>query len=366
MDSSAPPRGVSPLSKLYCHARSKRPARLYCVTYPLCRRTMETRLLVLITSFALWGVSCSSSSATASSSGDLGSIPCHGPGCGSSTDAAIGGSSSKDGSTSVVNGSSGPDGGTLWSTLCGPQNIGCLPGPNPGVCGNVYAATSNLDAGADGGPADAYGANTGAGITLTCRVRSVADAPNVERACEGAGKGKSGDPCLSTLGCGVGLTCVSDGLAAVCLPYCCADPESCANDSYCTTRKTTISTVPPVAGPDVPVCALANSCPLNEPYPCPQNKTCTCPTGKACMVVRRQGLTACVTPGTGKQGDYCPCAAGYVCSNSTFTCLQLCQLGSLNASNASNAGCLTGTTCQASNDVPSGWGVCNDVPMLIN
>jgi hypothetical protein len=27
---------------------------------------------------------------------------------------------------------------------------------------------------------------------------------------------------------------------------------------------------------------------------------------------------------------------------------------------------MTGTTCQASNDVPGGWGVCITAPMLIN
>ena len=138
------------------------------------------------------------------------------------------------------------------------------------------------------------------GTQLTCRIQTVSDTTNIQRVCEGAGKGHFGDPCSSPQDCGTGLTCVEENPLTVCRPYCCGNPESCPSNSYCTTRTTRISSAPLVTGVDVPVCSTADNCSLSEPYPCPQNEKCTCPSGEACMVVRRQGVTACAAPGTGQ------------------------------------------------------------------
>lgn len=322
---------------------------------------METRLIAIVTILNLGGLGCSmSSNSGADGAGAFVGSQCSGPNCGNSAGAGNGGSSSLNVSASIVK-APDTDAGTLWSPLCGPQDIGCLPDPDAGACNDVVASNSAMDASADGSVPSDSGATVDQGLKLTCRIRTVADTYDIERACEGAGKGNSGDPCLSPVDCGSGLTCVTEDLAVLCRPYCCADPESCPSNSYCTTRTTQINANPFVAGANVPVCSVANKCLLSDPNPCP--------SGEACMIVRRHGLTTCTKPGSGKQGDYCPCAAGYVCSNTTFTCLKLCQPGTSNTPTATasqNTNCITGTSCQASNDVPAGWGVCSDVPMLIN
>lgn len=94
------------------------------------------------------------------------------------------------------------------------------------------------------------------------------------------------------------------------------------------------------------------------------------------MVVRSGGLTTCITPSSSGRDEHCKgesgvnlCAAGYVCSYSTFACLKLCKLGVPPKSTSIDqtaSDCPTGTSCQASNDVPSGWGVCGNQALLIN
>ena len=328
---------------------------------------MKTRLIVLTISVSLGGFGCGSSSGTAAMAPGSNS-QCQDSSCVSGS----GGASSLVG-TSPNGIPPDTDAGTLWSPLCGPIETGCLPDPDAGSCGDVYAVHSGLDAGVgDGGASDDD-------IELTtCRIQPGADPNSIQRLCFGTGAGKSGDSCSTPSDCGSGLTCVMEDIVAVCRPYCCANPESCPSDSYCTTRTTCESLASLALGADVPVCTKADECSLADP--CPQGQNC-CPSGKACAVVRRQGLTACTNPGTGVQGDYCTCANGYVqgdycscapgfaCSYTTFTCLKLCQLDSADASTgATSPGttCSTGTSCQLSNDVPSGWGVCSDVPMLID
>jgi hypothetical protein len=323
---------------------------------------MNTWFTAILTGISLGGFGCSYSSST-SSNGAAPSSPCYGPGC---PVAASGGTTGFNGSTSIV-ANTAPDAGTSWSPLCGPQAIGCMPDPDAGSCNDVYEDPAAIDGGADA--ADDSGTHRQADVKLTCRIRPVADTHAIERACEGASTGRSGDPCRMTVDCGEGLTCVAENSTGLCRPYCCADPESCASNSYCTTRSTLVNRDPWVLGSDVPVCAIADNCPLTDPYPCPQGQNCSCPSGKACVVVRRHGLTACVKPGTGVQGEYCPCSAGYVCSNATFTCLRLCPLPVSNAPVAqttTNSPCVTGTSCQASGDVPPDWGVCSNVPLLID
>jgi hypothetical protein len=253
-----------------------------------------------------------------------------------------------------------PDAGSTWSPLCGPVSIGCLSDSDAGTCSDVDEV--GLQGDADAGAADA--ADAASGTPLTCRIRSVSDA--IVRACEPAGTGFAGAPCRAGSDCGVGLTCIIEDLESLCRPYCCADPEGCPSNTYCTTRTTLVDRDTWTLGSEVPVCSPAENCPLSDPYPCPQGQNCTCPAGKACTVVRRLGLTACVKPGTGVAGAFCPCAAGYVCSNTTFTCLKLCPLISNSQNSLTESACLAGTSCQASNDLPQDWGVCNGTPLLVN
>ncbi len=306
---------------------------------------------------SLWG--CSSSSDTSGAS-----LPttCYGPGCSSGGSSGLGGAAS-----GII---SPPDAGvvtTTWSPLCGAQAAGCLPDSDAGSCDdltNTGATSDESDAGADASDASASDTSS----ALTCRIRSVSDA--IVRVCELAGSGGVGAPCTMPADCGVGLTCVMEGSAGLCRPYCCAGPEACPSNTYCTSGTTLVSRDidknTSNLGSEVPVCAAAENCPLTDQYPCPQGTSCTCPTGKACMIVRRHGLTACVKPGSGTQGQICPCAAGFVCSNTTFTCLKLCQLTSNVNYQVAALQCASGNTCQASNDVPADWGVCNDLPLIMN
>lgn len=69
------------------------------------------------------------------------------------------------------------------------------------------------------------------------------------------------------------------------------------------------------------------------------------------MVVRDDGTTTCLKPSSGELGEACPCAWGHVCSQATHKCVKLCQTA------ARDSGCGTGL-CQASTELPTGWGVC--------
>ena len=302
---------------------------------------------------------CACSSSSNSTTGASPS-PCYGPGCYNSS--SNGGASSNGGSSSgtIVADASIP---ASWSLLCGSEDAGCLPDSDAGGCDDITDGVASTGYGDAGTGTVADGSASDSSSSLACRIRSVSG--SIAHVCEPAGMGKTGAPCRMPADCAKGLTCVTEGLATLCRPYCCGDSESCPSKTYCTSLSTLVDRDSWLLGSEVPVCTAAENCPLSEPYPCPQGQNCTCPTGKACMIVRRQGLTACVKPGTSIQGGLCPCAAGYVCSNTTFTCLKLCQLtSSANAQTSSQ--CSTGNSCQASNDVPTDWGVCNDLPLIVN
>ena len=325
------------------------------------RRTVtwvSWRNATIVTIVSSWAVSgCSTSqSNTALTPGY-----CYGPGCGTN-DA---GYSIKDAASTVV-GTSEPDAGSTWSELCAQESTGCVIASDAGSCDDSMAPSVPNDAGSGNYGAADSGDVSADTVSLTCRVRSVAD--TIERACEPAGSGGAEAPCRKPTDCGKGLTCIAEGSASLCRPYCCADPESCPSNTYCSTRSTVVARSADSwsLGPNVPVCTPAENCPLTEQYPCPLGKKCTCSSGKACMVVRRRGLTACITPGDGRQGDGCPCFAGYVCSNTTSTCMKLCQPSTNSQVPATGAQCDAGTNCQANNDVPPDWGVCNGLPMLVN
>jgi hypothetical protein len=190
---------------------------------------------------------------------------------------------------------------------------------------------------------------------VSCQVTSDHGEPKAK--CLPAGTFEVKEPCFSTHDCAPGLACVVEGAAAVCLRYCCdgdmpvgtMNTMDCEPGSYCAFRS--LSVEDENDSIEVPVCAPAKDCGLNEPFPCPEGSTCSCEPGTACMVVRSDGTTTCATPGLGELGDDCPCAWGYVCSQASQTCVQLCE--------TERAEYYCGNEkCQASAELPEAWGVC--------
>jgi hypothetical protein len=68
-------------------------------------------------------------------------------------------------------------------------------------------------------------------------------------------------------------------------------------------------------------------------------------------VVRADGTTTCRVPGTGKQGDACPCAWNHVCSSVTQKCVKICNTDPAKDECAPQK-------CQASSELPQSFGVC--------
>jgi hypothetical protein len=69
------------------------------------------------------------------------------------------------------------------------------------------------------------------------------------------------------------------------------------------------------------------------------------------MVVRDDGTTTCMKPGTGEQGDACPCAWNHVCSSVTQQCIKICRTDP--TKNDCGA-----QKCQASSELPQNFGLC--------
>jgi hypothetical protein len=167
--------------------------------------------------------------------------------------------------------------------------------------------------------------------------------------CAKAGSGLSGAPCVSSADCAIGHACTEDAGVAQCRALCCNGSETCETGRYCAERPQREETEETGDGLMVPACVLADDCSLADPYPCGAG-TCKCPTGTACTVVRADGTTSCVKPGTGKAGDPCPCAWGHICSEPTGKCMKLCVTASPDCG---------GGRCQGGNaTLPEGWGVC--------
>jgi hypothetical protein len=143
---------------------------------------------------------------------------------------------------------------------------------------------------------------------------------------------------------------VGDGSAAQCRRFCCGGSDKCEAGQHCVERPLRNGADAEEAL-DVPVCVAADGCSLSEPYPCPTGNSCTCPEGTACTVVRGDGTTSCLPPGTGMEGDPCPCAWGHICSQATSQCVKLCATTSVQPD------CGSGK-CQAAANLPDGWGVC--------
>jgi hypothetical protein len=215
-----------------------------------------------------------------------------------------------------------------------------------GASGEGGANVSGAGAGGEGGsgegrPNAAYG----------CQVTRPSQ--QLSRQCVPAGTGKVNAPCFSAADCAPSYACVTENDAGRCLPYCCGQNSSCTSGTYCAERplRKAESDQSNVEPPRVPVCVPADGCSLEDQFPCPSGSECRCKGDTACMVVRDDGTTTCMKPGTGQQGDACPCAWNHVCSSVTHQCIKICR------TDPTKQDCGT-QKCQASSELPQNFGVC--------
>ena len=152
----------------------------------------------------------------------------------------------------------------------------------------------------------------------------------------------------SSSDCRAGLACVGTVGVGQCLPYCCDTITPCSRGTFCAPRP--LLEKGRHAPLEVPVCAPAGGCRLDEPAGC-QGPTCSCPVDQACTVVGSDGTTACVTPGTGHAGDPCPCAAGYFCAKGQSACVKICK------TDGTDGACAPGK-CQIAPGFPDRFGLC--------
>lgn len=177
------------------------------------------------------------------------------------------------------------------------------------------------------------------GAGVDCKL--VEEAGAVAGACVPPGSLLEGEPCVTSADCDQGLGCVSTVAGGVCRAYCCGDPEACGAGTYCAAEA--LADAPSRL---IPACRPSDDCNLLG------NGPSGCEDGLACTIVKSDGTTACVQPGSGEAGDACPCAGGFVCSKLTDTCLQLC------ATDGSGPPCATGTCMGAAMNLPPGVGLC--------
>ncbi len=156
----------------------------------------------------------------------------------------------------------------------------------------------------------------------------------------------AGGPCHTSTDCGAGLGCAAaEEQGGVCRQYCCGSVESCAQGTYCDTRWMAESVSEGSTPVEIPVCVPALNCELLNDNACPAGRTCT--------IVREDGTTSCVEPGTGKARERCPCAPGFVCSMLTDECKRLCRI------DRGAQDCGVDAKCQGgSMAYPAGFGVC--------
>lgn len=218
-----------------------------------------------------------------------------------------------------------------------------------GSLGGSRALAGSSGLGGESNDAGAGGVAMGV-PEYACRV---VQAPRrVESECGPTGRGAIGSPCFASADCGAGLACTAEpgGTIGRCRAFCCRGESSCDAHpgTYCSEQ--TLHEGGDDTGAIVPVCVTADQCDLAEP-PCDAGVGCGCPAGTACLVARADGTTACRAPGAGRADEPCPCAYGFVCSQATGTCLELCS------TQDSRAVCTSGR-CQASSALPEGWGAC--------
>jgi hypothetical protein len=219
-------------------------------------------------------------------------------------------------------------------------------GQAQGGAAQAGAATGGAAAGGEGGESSVEPP-----ASFGCQVVRVGN--QLERQCEVAGDGAVNAPCFSAADCQAGLACVTEAEAGRCLRYCCAGDSNCSAGTYCADQplRKLASDTSNSEPPRVPVCVPADDCSLEDEFPCPAGTECRCKGNTACMVVRADGTTTCRVPGTGEQGDPCPCAWNHVCSSVTQKCVKICNIDPAKDECAPQK-------CQASSELPQNFGVC--------
>ncbi|MEZ4298011.1 MAG: hypothetical protein R3B70_23845 [Polyangiaceae bacterium] len=268
-----------------------------------------------------------------------------GAGAGSGTGGSAGGTGGSAGGTGGsaggTGGSAGGTGGSAGGTGGGGgAGTGGSGGASTGGSGGASTGAGGASTGGAGG-ASTGGAGGAPGELLECKL--VVGADGIERACRAVGAYPELSPCNSAADCGAGLGCVlaADQGTGVCREYCCGDVELCGPKTFCAPR--------PMAeanGVSIPVCVDADDCTLLEDGQCAD--------GLVCTVVRADGTTACVPPGTGKQGEPCPCAPGFACTKLLNECRKICHT----KPQGSAEECEPGYGCQGNSSLPEGFGLC--------
>jgi hypothetical protein len=251
-------------------------------------------------------------------------------------------------------GGAGGEGGSAGAESAGAGGAGAggeggMNGGAPAQGGAGGAGASNGGAGA-GGEAG-HGPDPGALAAYGCQVTRQND--QILRQCVPAGMGSVNAPCFSAADCAPSLACVTENGAGRCLRYCCSQESTCTSGTFCAERplRKAPSDMSDAEPPHVPVCVPADACSLEDQFPCPAGTDCRCKGDTACMVVRSDGTTTCMKPGSGQQGDACPCAWNHVCSSVTQQCIKICRTDP--AKNDCGA-----QKCQASSELPQDFGVC--------
>lgn len=222
-----------------------------------------------------------------------------------------------------------------YADLCG-DGV-CVPGPDDG-CDEAEAV--------DRGARPSGGEPSGEPSSATSRGCHVVadDDGEPEPVCVAVGEGIVDAPCQTGADCAAGAACIpteqsgNQTASGICRPYCCEDVEACEVGSFCAPR-------PQAEDADltVPVCVAVTPCELLKD---------DCSAGLTCSVVREDGTTSCVEPGTGGLCEPCPCAAGFVCAVHTGLCEKLCR------TDGTGDECGGGFCQGGSSDYPSGIGVC--------
>lgn len=176
--------------------------------------------------------------------------------------------------------------------------------------------------------------------------------------CAEPGKGELGSACNTGFDCSQGLTCVDaagDGIDhATCTPTCCLGESECTGtDSYCGLAPLEEALAQGGAVVTVPVCLPLSDCTLFGP-------AAQCADGTVCSVANASGTPSCVLEGTGKSGEVCPCAEGFVCSPLELQCRKLCRLSEEDSASPDTTGdCAAEELCQAGGpSYPDGIGIC--------
>jgi hypothetical protein len=252
-------------------------------------------------------------------------------------------------------GAGGESGGGAGGMAAGGETVTNGGAPSDGgASGEAGAAQGGASAGASTSAGGEGGNGSPGPEVLAAYSCQVALQNNqLVRQCVAAGGGKVNAPCFSAADCAPSFACVTENDAGRCLPYCCEQNSNCTSGTYCAERplRKAASDTSAVEPPHVPVCVPADACSLEDQFPCPSGSECRCKGDTACMVVRDDATTTCMKPGSGQQGDACPCAWNHVCSSVTQQCIKICP------TDPTKDDCGT-QKCQASSELPQNFGVC--------